>query len=277
MKHIKKFFIRVLRFIGCVAEDNVGLYAAQASFFMIISSIPFIMLLITLLKFFIPVDEASVISAVEKYIPHTISPWIKTITDEIFSNSSNISIISLTAITTLWVASRGFMALYSGLNNVFNVRNMPNYFYCRIMSVFYTLCFLLALFLSIVMFGFGNKIQELMMGRFTVVYDIVSIILSMRILIFITLISLCFAVFYTILPNKKLSFKKQLPGAILASAGWMGFSYAYSIYIEYFSNYSYVYGSLAAIVFLMLWLYFCMDIFLCGAEFNKMLENGSFK
>ncbi len=54
----------------------------------------------------------------------------------------------------------------------------------------------------------------------------------------------------------------------------MVFSFFYSIYIEHFSNYSFVYGSLAAIVFLMLWLYFCMNIFLFGAQINKMIEDG---
>lgn len=277
MRHIKKFILRLCRFIVCVVNDSIGLYAAQASFFMIISLIPFIMLLLALLKFFIPINETDIINTLQLYIPSQLSQWVYTITDEIFSKSSDISIISVTAITTLWLASRGFMALYSGLNNVFGIKNMPNYFYCRFVSLIYTLGFLVALFLSIILFGFGNKIQEFLNGRFTVLYNISSLIINLRILIFITVVSLCFAAFYTILPNKKIKFKKQIPGAVLASVGWMGFSYAYSIYIEYFSNYSYVYGSLAAIVFLMLWLYFCMNIFLYGAEFNKILESGAFK
>lgn len=277
MKHIKRIFLQICKFIICVVDDNIGLYAAQASFFIIISLIPFIMLLLALLKFFIPINEIDIINTVQSYVPSQISQWVYTITDEIFTKSSDISIISVTAITTLWLASRGFMALYSGLNNVSGIKDMPNYFYCRFVSLVYTLCFLLALFLSIILFGFGNNIQKFLNGRFTALYNISSLIINLRILIFMTLVSLCFAAFYTILPNKKIKFKKQLPGAVMASVGWMAFSYAYSIYIEYFSNYSYVYGSLAAIVFLMLWLYFCMNIFLYGAEFNKILESGAFK
>ena len=276
MKYIKKFFSGIWKFTSCIIEDNIGLYAAQASFFMIISSVPFIMLLLALVKFFVPIDPSHTMSAIGKYIPHTLLPWINTVINEIFNKSSNISIISVTAVTTLWLSSRGFMALYAGVNNVFGIKDIPNYFYCRLISLFYTICFLAAMFLAIIMFVFGNKIQAFLYGKYTILYDIVSFLMSMRIIIFLTLVSLFFAAFYTFFPKKKVKFKSQIPGAVLASLGWMGFSYAYSLYIEYFSNYSYVYGSLTAIIFLMLWLYFCMDIFLYGAEFNRMLADKSF-
>ena len=277
MERFRKNVLKALKIISEIANDNIGLYAAQASFFLIISLIPFVMLLLTLVKFVIPVNEADILSALSPYIPSQISPWVDTITDEIFDQSANISLISATAITTLWLSSRGFMALYSGLNNVFDIDDIPNYFFCRILSVFYTVCFLTALFLAIILFGFGNKIQEFISGKFSVFSNVISFILSMRILIFLTLMTLCFAAFYSFLTHRKKKFKKQLPGAALAATGWMIFSYAYSIYIENYSNYSYVYGSLTAIVFLMLWLYFCIDIFMYGAEFNKLLENGEFK
>ena len=64
----------------------------------------------------------------------------------------------------------------------------------------------------------------------------------------------------------------QFPGAIFATFGWSLFSFVYSIYISYFSNFSSTYGSLAAIVLIMLWLYICMNITLLGAEINVFLE-----
>mgnify|MGYP002517309584 FL=1 len=270
MRILKKIIGAVFAFVKNVIDDNIGLYAAQASFFLIISAIPFIMLLLALVKYIVPISESDIFNFVNTYIPKSISQWVRAVIDEIFNQSSNISIISVTAITTLWLSSRGFMAIYSGINNAFGVKNVPNYFYTRIIAVFYTICFLAVLILGFVMFALGNKIQELLYGKFSVLYEIVSFILSMRILIFFSLVTLCLAAIYKFLTRQRMKFKHQLPGAALATVGWMGFSYAYSIYIEYFSTYSYVYGSLTALVFLMLWLYFCMDIFLYGAEFNKM-------
>lgn len=62
----------------------------------------------------------------------------------------------------------------------------------------------------------------------------------------------------------------QIPGAFIAASGWMLYSYFYSLYIVYFPNASYIYGSLAAVILFMLWVYFCMIIFLVGAEINKI-------
>lgn len=270
MKILKKFSSGIVKFVKNVINDNIGLYAAQASFFLIISAIPFMMLLLALVKYVVPITESDIFHFVNTYIPKSISQWTRVIIDEIFSQSSNMSVISATAITTLWLSSRGFMAIYTGVNNVFGVKKIPNYFHIRISAVFYTVAFLAVLFLGFAMFALGNKIQELLYGRFSLLYTIISYILNMRILIFFSVVTLLLAAIYKFLTRKKMRFVHMLPGAALTAVGWMGFSYVYSIYIEYFSTYSYVYGSLTALVLLMLWLYFCMDIFLYGAEFNKL-------
>ena len=75
---------------------------------------------------------------------------------------------------------------------------------------------------------------------------------------------------YTFVPDRRLSVKSQVPGAVFSTLGWMGFSLAFSLYFTHFGgwNYSYMYGSLAAIVLFLLWLYFCMCILFWGAEVN---------
>ncbi len=73
-------------------------------------------------------------------------------------------------------------------------------------------------------------------------------------------------------PNRKASFKSQLPGAILSAVSWYVFSFGLSIYVEYFNGFS-TYGSLATIVLVMLWLYFCMYIPLLCAETNVVFSD----
>lgn len=265
--------IRKLRtFINAVIKDNIGIYAAQASFFIIISAVPFIMLLLTLVKYFVPMDQMTILTAINRVAPETIGSFLTTIVNELFSKTSSAPIISVTAVSTLWLASKGVMALYLGLNNVFKPRKMPNYFCSRFMAVLYTMIFIAALLLTIIVFGFGSKLEELLTAKLSFIGVIFTFFMSIRVLLFTIILTLVFALFYRFLPRTNNGFKYQLPGALCAAAGWIMFSFFYSIYIEYFSNYSYVYGSLAAIVFLMLWLYFCMNIFLYGAEINKLYE-----
>lgn len=276
MEKIMKILSVLLRkaktFITAVMNDNIGIYAAQASFFIIISAVPFIMLLLTLVKFFVPMDQMTVLEMINRFAPDTVSNFLTTIVNELFSKTSTAPIISITAVSTLWIASKGVMALYLGINNVFKPQKMPNYFYSRFISILYTLIFIAALLLTIIVFGFGGKIEAFLLAKLPFIGAVLAFFMNIRILVFIIILTLVFALFYSFLPQAKKGFKYQLPGALCAAAGWILFSFVYSVYIEYFSNYSYVYGSLAAIVFLMLWLYFCMNILLYGAEINKLYE-----
>ena len=69
------------------------------------------------------------------------------------------------------------------------------------------------------------------------------------------------------------SFRKQFPGALIATLGWVAVSVGCSIYMDNFTNFSYIYGSMAGIMILLLWLYFCMSMGFYGAEVNYFLEN----
>ena len=140
------------------------------------------------------------------------------------------------------------------------------------MSVGYTLVFIVAMMLTIVVFGFGEYMNSRLEG--TLIYPVIAQLFKFRVLLFMAALTFTFAVFYKFLPQINNNFRHRLPGAALAAVGWIGFSAIYAVYIERFSNYSYVYGSLAAVIFLMLWLYVCMSIFLYGAEFNKLREEG---
>ena len=96
--------------------------------------------------------------------------------------------------------------------------------------------------------------------------------ISFRGLLAITLFLFAFVLLYTIVPSSKQNPWQQLPGALFAAICWLLFSFGFSLYFSNFSNYSYMYGSLAAVVLLMLWLYFCICILFIGAEINTLLS-----
>lgn len=278
MKKLKKAYDITVSLVCRLMDDNVGVYAAQASFFIIISAVPFIMLLLSLLKQFLSIDMLVLENTILVTVPTSMQETFLRIAGELFDKSSSASVISITAVTTLWLSSRGVMALYQGLNTVYHA-NIRNYFYCRFMSLIYTFIFLIVILFVVLAYVFGGVLQELLIKYAPPIGEIVSAILKARgFILFITL-TMFFSLLYRFLPQKKphLKFIKQLPGALGAAAGWIIFTFIYSVYIENFSNYSYVYGSLTAVVFLMLWLYFCMNIFMFGAQLNKMLESHYFK
>lgn len=276
MKKIRFFLKKTIDFFDCALKDNIGVFAAQASFFIIFSIVPFLMLLITMVRFVLPVDINMLLNNIHSYLPLQLYSFVSDIVMDVYYKSASTGLISISAITALWLASKGIMAMYQGLNMVFSPDFRPNYFKARAISILYTILFITALFTTIVLFGFGNSIAELIPEHMQIIVRISKTVLQWKIIV-LPILTVTFALFYKILPKEKNSLVKQLPGAVLAALAWVIFSYIYSIYVQYFSNYSYVYGSLAAILLLMLWLYTCMNIFLLGAEFNRLLGEGFFK
>ena len=80
----------------------------------------------------------------------------------------------------------------------------------------------------------------------------------------------CF--FYKVLPNRKATFKSQVPGAFITAVAWSAFSYFFSLYFEIFPGFSNTYGNLTALILVMLWMYVCMNLMLYGAEINAYFE-----
>ena len=97
-------------------------------------------------------------------------------------------------------------------------------------------------------------------------------IFSFRFLGAAVVFALFFLLLYKVLPNHRVRFSSLLPGAVFSSLGWLVFSRLFSFYIENFSNYASLYGSLTAVVLLMLWLYVCMYILFLGGEVNVWLK-----
>ncbi len=267
MKLIRKLIDIFLPFGQQVSRDKVPAFAAQAAFFIIISSVPLVMLVLSLIQFVMPMTQSELSQLAMDMVPMAIRSYVITIIDELYTQTS-IPLISITAVTTLWAASRSVYALVTGLNEVYKTSETRNYFQLRFGSLFYTLLLIVLLIFSLVVLVFGNRIQQFLENALPILARISAYIISIRTILAIALMTISFSLMYKILPNTKTHLRHQLPGAVFSALGWMIFSLVYSIYIDNYSNFSYTYGSLAAVILLMLWLYFCMYIFLIGAEIN---------
>lgn len=267
----------VIEFLSDMTKDNVGLYAAQSTFFTILSAVPFLMLVIFCLKYFIKVDVTALTAPIHRAFPDLVASYITRIISEIFYRSDSSSFLSVTALTAMWSASRGTVSVYSGLNTMVGYTKTDNWFAARIVAFFYTIIFILIIVATIVILVFGNSLLQLVGNEFLPVSYAASIVFKLKYPIFFILFILGFAAIYTFLPQRRMKYRKQLVGAAAAAFGWIGFSYFFSLYVMHFSRYSVIYGSLAAIMLLMLWVYFCVYMLLIGAEINKHIESGYFK
>lgn len=250
-------------------DDHVGAYAGQATLFIIISLFPFLMFLLTLIQF-LPITESNIMIIVDEIFPTNLSPMFIGIISEVFDKGTT-TVISVTAITALWSASRGFLTIAKGLNNVYGIKETRNYILTRISATLYTLVFAVIIVITLIFLVFGNRIYYLIENLVPILKDAALLVISLRAVVGFAILVVFFLLLYLAVPNRKGKVVNELPGAIITAAGWMVFSYLYSFYIDNMANMSDTYGSLTAIVLLMLWLYFCMYILFIGAEVNVIL------
>lgn len=255
-------------------KDEVTVYAAQASFFIVISFFPFIMLLLTLIQFIPALNKSDVLELLVSIMPDMLDSLVIGIVDELYTKSP-ATVVSLSAIVAIWSASRGMLGIERGLNRVYESPQPRGYIVRRLICSGYTVLFVAACIASLLLLVLGGSIQRLIIRIFPVVSAFTRYVISFRSFLALAVLVIVFTGLYTLVPVRSHSMKSQLPGALFSTLGWIVFSGLFSIYFNNFSNYSYMYGSLTAVVVLMLWLYICICILLIGAELNYHLERFS--
>ncbi len=259
-------------FFRKIRDDHVSAFSAQAAFFIIISFFPFIMFLLSIVPFF-SLKESTILNLVIQIFPKAFNSLIVLVVSEVYHRTNSGTLISVTVITALWSAGKGFLAIMKGLNSVYGIQETRKSIVLRIISTIYTLIFAIMIIATIILFVFGNKLYLWIETRFPVLQDLALLIISLRTIVGLVVLLVFFLIIYVAIPNRKTKISSELPGALICAAGWMGFSYAFSYYIDHYSNYASMYGSLTTIVIFMLWMYFCMYILFIGAEINLMLQN----
>lgn len=263
----KLIYGKVNEFIGDMKKENLSAYAAGAAFFIFLSIVPILILACAIIPY-TPLTKANLIGLFLEIIPDRMEGLVTAIVEDVYHRSAGV--LSAAILITLWSAGKGILAVIRGLNAINDVEEQRNYFVIRIVSSFYTMLMILMIFISMTLLVFGNTLVNLLNVQFPQLKILFSVLINFRFLMIWFILMGIFATFYTYLPDRKLRFNEQLPGAAFASVIWSIFSWGFAMYIDSGNSFR-VYGSLTVIVIFMLWLYFCIYIMFIGAYINKYI------
>ena len=263
-----KLYLRVRDFSEKMKKKDISTYAASTAFFFFLSVVPMLIMICTIIPY-TPLTEENLVELVTDFLPDQIDPLAESLISEVYDKSAGI--LSIALIATIWSAAKGVMALMRGLNSVNGVEEKRNYFVLRIIASFYTIVMLVVVILSLFVMVFGDQLVTLALHRIPQLQRVVSFVMNFRFLFVWAVLSVLFAAVYAYVPDKKLAFKEQIPGAVFSAVGWSVFSWAFSYYVAYGNSYG-IYGSLSIIIIVLLWMYFCMYIILIGAYLNQYFE-----
>ena len=249
-----------------MGEDNVSEFSAQCSYYMILAFVPFLILLITLVQY-TGIEPETIYGIISDIVPSTMNEVVVGIVQEAYSKS--FGTISISIIFTLWSAGKGFYALKKGLNNIFEVKE-ENFIIQRIKSVINTVMFLVITGFILIFSVFGGSIIDVLEEKLLINNAVISKIISQVILLVV--IFMLYIGIYKFMPKHKVSFKSQIPGALIGALGLFIVSFIFSNYLNIFRGFSVMYGSLTALMLIIMWVYTCIYTVFLGAEINKLIK-----
>ncbi len=252
------------------SKKKLGEYSAQASYYLILSIFPFIMLLLTLLTF-IPVDYKTFLNLLQDYIsPQFLTALSSSVED--FFNSNNLRTTIFTAVFTLWSVSKSTSSLMRGLNNMYEVQETRHFIMVKINAILNTLLLGLMILASISLVIQGHRLVLFSQRYFPNLTSLINAVLDVRLLLFYIILISFTTLMYKLLPNRKIPIIYEIPGAVFTTLGWYAFTGLFGLYVNHASGYYLVYGSLTAIFLSFVWIYICIHILYIGAGINLFLE-----
>ena len=268
MKEVIKFIESVIKKLN---KNNIDEHAAGCAYYTILAFIPIIMLILTLIKY-IGLDENAVSLIFNENIPSNIlNDAVMGIVKEVYSKS--VGTITISAIFILWSAGKGFFALCKGLSSAYEIEERNEFVIFRIRGIIYTIIFILSVILTLFLLVFGNNINQVLQEKFNIFSKLINFLLKSKFLISTIFLTVIFMIMYKFIPKHKVTFKSQIIGAIFAAVACNIISIFYAVYVQVFTGFSVMYGSLTSIVLAMMWVYACMYSILLGASINKVINN----
>ena len=261
---------RTVHALRRILDLNIPIYAANASFFIVLAVFPALVLLLSLLRY-TDLSVENLIRSLQGVIPQALMDMVRQQILTVYDKSGG-TLVGISAVTALWSAGKGIYGVMKGLNAVYGIRECRGYFRIRLISMAYTFVFLLVLMLTLVLHVFGDIFLGWMRYGNSPLFRLLARALDLRFVLLLALQTLVFTLMFMVLPSENNGFWESIPGGLLASAGWLVFSDGYSVYVTHFSGYANLYGSVYAVALSMLWLYCCMSIVFYGGGLNRYLK-----
>lgn len=270
MGKLKKIYDAADRFGSGLSERRLTTYSAACAYYIFMSLVPLVMLVVSLLQF-TPLSEELVLDAVSEYVPESLYRIVESIVQGIYSGGGVALTVSI--FLTIWSAAASMKALMRGMDSVYDARRREDYFVFSFRACVYMVIFVLMLLLSLIVMVYGEQVQDLIISylpanRFL---QFVFRVINLRFIIVLSILVVVFSVLYKWMPAKKMHYTEQLPGALFSGVSWMLFSYIFSFYIS-LSNRFGAYGYIGTIMVAMMWLFYCFYFLLIGGYINYLLE-----
>ncbi|MBM7708137.1 YihY/virulence factor BrkB family protein [Enterococcus lemanii] len=276
MKKLIHFFKqeKTKRFLSTVQirikESEMTQGSIVIAYYLLLSLFPLLIAVGNVLPF-LQINPNTIMPYLQEVIPEPIYEFLGPAIQDLLTQSSG-SLLSFSALLTLWSASVSMNALQLALNKAYGVKNRENFIIVRIVSVLTVFVLLLAIVGVTIVVGAGKLILDQLQPIFLFSDHWISTFQTVKWPLTVVALLTLMAVIYSVIPNVKVHLRSILPGAFFATIGWMVLSQGFGIYARYFASRLSAYQIIGSFIVLMLWLNFAAMIIILGGIINAVVE-----
>ena len=262
------FLRRLQREIGY--DDCMGM-AAQIAYYMMLSIFPFLLFLVSLISY-LPILEADqVLISLSEALPREAYDLISGTIHEILSGREG-GILGFGLLVALWSASMGVGALITTINRAYNIHPKRNIVVQKILAIILTLGLSGFAVVSTTLILLGPQLTHQMFQFMGMAGDSQNLWTTLRLPLVVVMDLFAISILYYLAPEAKQRYVWILPGAVTATILWLGASSLFRLFVSNLGTYGLTYGSIAAVIILIVWLWLSGFIFLLGAEINALMR-----
>lgn len=266
----RKLFYVTIKTIRRLREPYYQGTAAEMGFYFIFSIIPLLTIMLQLLNFF-DLTKRLYDSMFIRFESNEAAIYVlSAVQSALGSTSFSIAFV----LVALWGASKIIFSMIRMANYTYRVDDVKrnSYVRSRIRSVVTVAMLILMIVITLVVLVYGNSLvllaNALLQEFLNVTFNATWLFSALRWPIVLAVYGMFLSVTYKLLPGKRISIKHTLPGSIFSAVGIVVITAVYSVYLKYFSNFNVVYGSLGAVIALLLWFYLVSYILMFGMVIN---------
>ena len=268
----KKFFYRLYeKFM----EEDIFSSAAQVAFYFSFAMFPLLLFLISLFGLIlVNADDlrGELFFYLRQVMPSSAYELVQTTIKEVTENSSGGK-LTIGLLVALWSASAGFDSLRVTLNSTYNLKETRSWIKTKAMSLFLTLALTVLITVALGIVFYGWKFVSIVLALMNLTVTSPFVLMFVQWVTVLIVLMVIFELLYNFMPNHHpRKWVWITPGAIVSIVLWLGLSYAFRVYLSYFNNYNKTYGSLGAMIILLLWLFLTALVILFGGMINAVLQ-----
>jgi membrane protein len=255
-------------------DDEMSTYASALAYQMLFSLFPFLLFLIALIGFLHLPDFFSWLRLQsELVLPPQALDQVNPVIDQL--QQSKGGLLSVGIVIALWTASAGVRLMMSAMNAAYDVVEARPAWKRIPLSVLYTIGIAGMLLTVAALMVTGPQVMNWLAAQIGMEDFIVTLWTILRWPLIVILLMVAVAIMYYVMPDVKQSFRFITPGSMLAVVVWIVASLGFAYYVKTFADYNAMYGSIGAIIVLLLYFYISAAVLLLGAEMNAVIEHMS--